>query len=322
LIRVAVTPADLADVRVRTSPLVEASAALRLLRRETDEPVLARWSTEARSALRRRPTPLLDALHEPGRYVPDFIPPPPEPGDAFERELRALEAVPAAHVVYHLRFAYPDGVPADVRALATEPRTSLRRLAEELRLFWDGAIARVWAGCRAVVEGDLLVRARELAVEGPEALLAGLHPDVSYRDGVLEIASETDSEIELRGNGIALVPSVFTDSVRVVTNPDLRLGIAYSPRGLAALDESRSDADRLAVVVGAPRAQLLRRLREPASTQELAVWLGVTPSAVSQRLGPLADAGIVGSSRVGRRVYHRLTDEGRALLELFDAASG
>jgi len=320
LIRIAVSPADLADVRLRTSPLVEASAALRLLRRDTDEPALARWSADARAAMRSRSTPLLDALHEPGRYVPDFIPPPPQPDDVFERELRALEAVPAAAVAYHMQYAYPDGVPADVRALATEPRASLRRLAEELRLFWDGAIARVWAGCRAVVEGDLLVRARELAVEGPEALLSGLHPDVSYRDGVLEVESEADADLVLRGNGIALVPSVFTDRVRVVTNPDLRLGIAYPPRGLAALDEPAPDTDRLAVVVGAARAHLLRRLRDPASTQELAVWLGVTPSAVSQRIGPLADAGIVSSWRVGRRVYHRLTDEGRALLELFDSA--
>lgn len=66
-------------------------------------------------------------------------------------------------------------------------------------------------------------------------------------------------------------------------------------------------------LLGRPRARLLALLDEPASTTELAVRLGVTPSAVSQHLRVLAAAGLVSRTRAGRVVLCRQTDTGAQL---------
>jgi Mn-dependent DtxR family transcriptional regulator len=54
-------------------------------------------------------------------------------------------------------------------------------------------------------------------------------------------------------------------------------------------------------------------LDEPASTTSLASDLGVTPSAVSQQLRTLADAGLVAATRAGRVVLYQRTDMGTRL---------
>ncbi len=70
-------------------------------------------------------------------------------------------------------------------------------------------------------------------------------------------------------------------------------------------------------LIGGTRAQIIRTLDIPMTTTELAARLGVTPAAVSQQLGVLRRAGVVGAERVGRGVYSRLTPAGKALLGLW-----
>lgn len=65
------------------------------------------------------------------------------------------------------------------------------------------------------------------------------------------------------------------------------------------------------------RARVLWSLRSPVTTKEVARRLGVTPSAVSQHLSRLHRAGAVERTRVGRRVYYRLSPRGEAVLDAF-----
>ena len=56
------------------------------------------------------------------------------------------------------------------------------RLADALHAYWDAALADDWPRLRAVLEGEMLGRARALALSGPAAVLDELHPRVRWRD--------------------------------------------------------------------------------------------------------------------------------------------
>jgi DNA-binding transcriptional ArsR family regulator len=72
------------------------------------------------------------------------------------------------------------------------------------------------------------------------------------------------------------------------------------------------------MALGAGRARVLETLRTPASTGEIAQKLGVSSGAVSQILSRLAQADLVESHRVGKRVYYHLTRRGEELIVLFE----
>lgn len=73
------------------------------------------------------------------------------------------------------------------------------------------------------------------------------------------------------------------------------------------------------MLLGERQAALLNLLCVPMTTQELARRLGLTPSAVSQRVGVLRSAGLVSSSRSGKYVWHQLSVRG---LRVLDVLSG
>ncbi|MEH0933630.1 ArsR/SmtB family transcription factor [Micromonospora psammae] len=64
----------------------------------------------------------------------------------------------------------------------------------------------------------------------------------------------------------------------------------------------------------APTPRLLLELEAPASTTELAFRTGLTPGAVSQHLGLLRSAGLVGAARSGRLVLYFRTEASAILL--------
>ena len=68
-------------------------------------------------------------------------------------------------------------------------------------------------------------------------------------------------------------------------------------------------------LLGRARADLLEALRSPATGTDLARSLGVTPSAVSQHLRVLREAGLIARVRSGRRVLYATTALGLALLD-------
>ncbi|MFG2988299.1 winged helix-turn-helix domain-containing protein [Streptomyces sp. NPDC048257] len=67
-------------------------------------------------------------------------------------------------------------------------------------------------------------------------------------------------------------------------------------------------------LLGPTRAALPTALAEPLTTPALASRLGVTPSAVSQRLGALRNAGLVSTQRPGRGALHLRTERATVLL--------
>lgn len=262
-------------------------------------------------------------LSGPSRALPDFLTPPPARfAPRFEDELAIVRASAPAIVRRDLIATHaPDPVPA---ALAPATRRSSRavtalrdRICDELERYHELALAPSWPEMRLVLEADTTYRARQLAIGGARLLFADMHPNLRWRDGVLEI-EEMISEHTVRaaGRGLRLMPSIFAVKPAPPLVPEEPPALTYPSRGVATLWAPPPPVPRssLASLLGAPRARLLDMLGEPLPTVEIARRLKVTPSAVSQHLQVLHDTGLLTRARDGRQVLYRRTTLGDQLM--------
>jgi DNA-binding transcriptional ArsR family regulator len=310
---------DVARVRFASSPSWELVGSLRALRLPASHALHLPWVQEARPALRGVDMALLLALAPAEGYVPDFFAPPPStPLPDFAEELEALRRVPAGRIRHEIGLVYGSRPPAVLRPLLERPRRGLRALADALAAYWERALARHWPRIRALIEGEVLHRARQLTLGGAELLFADVHEDVAWSGSQLSVSIRHDADVALEGRGLLMLPSPFYwPRVAVVTDPAWQPALTYPPRGVATLWDPAAPTgpEGLSALLGATRAALLAQLDVPRSTTELGRRLGVTAGAVSQHLGKLRAAGVVTSVREGREVLYALSPTGTALLE-------
>jgi DNA-binding transcriptional ArsR family regulator len=312
-----------AAIRFAFSPIWELGMSLMKPMRDPSKHALhLPWVREARAAIEDRDLSLLFALF-PGRdYIPDFLTPAPHsPFPELDEELEVMVRTPAATVRAHLAQlrSMSGELAEEAQRLWEDPRAHMPRLAEQMRGYWKLAIEPHWPKIRGVLENDVMYRARQLALGGPELLFEDLHPKVSWRDGAIHIEKQCSFVLDPQGRNVVLVPAVFAwPGTAVLHDPDLSPSLAYSPRGIASLWEPEPARARGAMdeLIGGTRADILRSLEAPMTTSEIARRLHLTPAAVSQQLGVLRRSGAVEADRVGRGVYSRLTPLGRSLLDL------
>jgi DNA-binding transcriptional ArsR family regulator len=257
--------------------------------------------------------PLLRSLIDPARpYLADFLAPPPGgPDDPFEVELGQMLRTPRAQVVRELRRA-------GHRISAAEVGDTMHRLERELRLLWHEGLLPDWPDVRAVLERDIAFRARQLARDGGESVLAGLHPAVTAGGSWVRIKSGKTAARTSGGRGLVLVPSVFAwPDVFVIDGAPWRPTVAYPARGVVSAPTPRAGEVALGALAGKARARVLLSCREGTTTSEIARTIGLTAGAVSQHVGRLRTAGLVHSLRSGRFVSHELTATGRAVVAAF-----
>jgi Family of unknown function (DUF5937)/Helix-turn-helix domain len=312
-------PGALARVRFAISPLAEVRRSRRVLEDPGSQALHLPWAIEARQATADLDLAPLRALDPVDVYTPDFISPPPtSPLAELEDELARVEATPPDQVRAEVRRTYRGRrLPAVLQPLLDDTPTAIGALVELLRAYWDRALAPHWPRLRAVLEGDVLHRARQIADGGAERLFADVDPTVSWADGVLRIDKKFEETLDLEERGLLFVPSVFIwPTVALVTDPQWQPTIFYPARGVGTLWEPQRPAapQALAGVLGRVRAGVLTALDSPRSTTELARSLGVTPGGVSQHLGALRAAGLVQGHRVGRVVLYLRSPAGDTLV--------
>ena len=169
---------------------------------------------------------------------------------------------------------------------------------------------------RALLDADISYRSRQLAEGGLRRLVDTLHPSVRWAGDRIVADDPWDLDLDLRGRGLPLMPSVFVDR-RVLwpVRPESPPLAVYPVRAAATLWEAAPATDAaLAAVIGTARARLLDLLRAPATTTELARRLGVAAPTVSEHLRLLRDAGLVISVRHGRAVLYVASARGLSLL--------
>jgi len=319
-------------VRFAISPTFELVASTAVLEDPSRGALHLPWVERAGARTADLDLSSLRALQGSDRYNPDFIHPmPTSPLTRFEEELDRMVAIPPEQIRAEVRVAYEGhALPAVLRPFMTEPRAAVLGLADLMRCYWDAAIADDWERIRALLEHDILYRARHIADGGTRALFADLDETVSWDDGVLRIDKECEGHdkfwggrLDLDNRGLLLIPSVFAwPKVSMVTAPPWQPALIYPARGIGMLWESQRDAapDALARLLGRNRAAVLMALDCPRSTTELSGLLGVTSGGISQQLTVLAEAGLVNRRRVSRHVLYLRTLDGDALVDAVAAA--
>lgn len=312
------TAHDIANTRFAVSPLGEVVASARVVKNPSAHPLLRPWADRVRRRLDDVDWRLLsDLVPVPTISIAGFTCTPPSTSmPDLELELATMRGA-AARVRSDLDHI---GGPRTkrVQALYDDPERGLERLAEEVGDYWRAAMAPYWPRIRTLLEGEILHRARLLAVGGAQRALADLDDAVTWDDGTLRLEHRyVSGRRSLRGLGLLLVPCVFAwPRVFSVTTPPYQPTVRYPPRGIATLWERREvdPPEALAAVLGRTRARLLAELDQPASTRELAQRAGLSEPGVNQHLTALRRAGLCTAHRTGRYVLYARTEVAEALL--------
>ena len=328
-VRIHLSPLDLTRTRFAFSPLWETVMGYRVMRDPSHFVVHLPWVCEALEATQGLNLSPLEVLIKPKGYMPDFLTPPPHsPLPDFAQELRTLRNTPLETVRREVNLTYPDphAMPEAARAFLTDTASALERLTAAVQHFWTAALEAHWPRLRAMLESDVLTRARNLALGGFEALFEDLNPLVRYHAGSLELdgslCAEYFPEVVPAGRGLLLMPSAFVwPKFNTILDPAWQTTLAYTPRGVANLwsNQPPPTGQALELLLGRSRAEVLLSLDPPSSTLEIAHRLGLAAGGVSEHLTLLRQAGLVETHRRGRFVIYRLSPTGTALLELLGA---
>jgi len=311
---------DLALSRFAISPLWETVTSLVALACPERQVIHRPWLAQARSRMSAADLHLLCVIAGTRPYIPDFLTPVPGQSACLDAELAAMCSTPADRVRRELEQAFLGrSLPVVLQPVFLNPVDGLRRIADQVRRYFELTLSEHWRAGSAALDADVTHRARQLAVRGPDEMLAGLHPLVSWTGTVLRSPScDGDHVVSARGRGMLLVPSVFSWPDALVTiDPGTMPGLAYPPRGAASAWNGPRIQPReaLRALLGATRATVLLVLTQPRSTTEVASRLNLSAATASHHLHVLTGAGLIRGRRQGRRVLYGLTGVGEKLIE-------
>jgi DNA-binding transcriptional ArsR family regulator len=319
-------PADaVARTRFAVSCLWEVVASVRVLRNPGNHAVHVAWAGKvgrrlvAAGLIGPQSGLLWQLVPAAPGYLPDFLTPAPSGlTPDLDADLAALLATPAATVRDDLsRFAGAGSAAA--KALYADPGAGLRRLATEIREYWQIAVMPDWPRIRTLLDAEVHSRARVLAELGAAELLNGLHDRVRWNGDTVSITQRHCTAADVpRGGGLVLIPSVFAwPSVLSIAAPDGVSQLAFPARATGTLwEDAAGNPNPLSAVLGRGRARLLAEMRSPVSTTELARRTGISAGGVSQHLAALRAAGLVATHRSGRSVLNARTTVAEALLSV------
>ncbi|SHJ96439.1 Helix-turn-helix domain-containing protein [Pseudonocardia thermophila] len=315
---------DVTAIRFARSPMWETIQAARTMREPRRQVHHLHWLRAVDTAACADALRTLEPLLPKHGYQPDFLVPiPAGPTTTIDDDLAAVAATPLDVVAAELERALTapgssEAVRDGLRALLPDPAASLERIVAAQRACWEHLVRPHWTAIDDLLASDIAHRAARLAADGLAAVLAGLHPSITWADGVLAFSGRHHGRsADVRGRGLVLMPTVFTwpDTV-AVTDPPWQPTVVYPARGVGTLwppGQVRTP-DALAALIGASRARLLAALDEETSTSVLARRVGLGLPSTSEHLRVLRAAGLAVARRAGREVRHRRTALGSALL--------
>jgi DNA-binding transcriptional ArsR family regulator len=308
---------DLARTRFAVSPIWEAIRSLVALRDPSTAALHLPWLRSLSGRLDGIALEPVVALIPPRGYFPDFLtPPPPGPLGRIDDDLAALRRTPVKQIRHDIELFREQHPRLHVsQAWLDHPRREVRSLADAVEAFWKRALEPAWPRIRAFLDADIAHRARRLAQGGPAELFADLHPGVTWADDHVDVTSDREATIELRGSGLVLMPSAFQWARPATTDLEpWQPTLIYPARGIATLwDQGAHAPDGLARLLGATRATVLADLDAPRSTTDIAQRLSISPATASHHLTTLRDAGLITARREGRTMLYVRTPTGDAL---------
>jgi DNA-binding transcriptional ArsR family regulator len=312
---------DVQRCRFASSPLWETLSALRALAAPgPDDAGRRAWRETAGASLDLAELEALVTVTRGRGYVPDFLSPPPSsPRPGFAEQLAEVRATPAPRVCAELsRCRANPGAEASapvLERLLADPGAATQQLADQIERVWDAAMRPLWPRLEALIAADIDHRSHRLADQGLQRVVEDLHPSIRWRGTTIRIAGPVAESRRLAGEGLVLMPSIFSwPGVVAIVDPPWQPTIVYPARGVAELWSGAPAAPvALARLLGTARAGLLAALDAPASTSALAARLGRSPGGVSTHLAILRDAGLTSRQRHGHEARHARTPLGDAV---------
>ena len=236
----------LARTRFAISPMWETMASLRALQDPSTAALHLPWIDAVREPLRGLDLrPVLTLVPAQG-YLPDFLSPPPSgPQAGFEEELALVAQTPSRQLRREVGVLLSHGTrsPEALDPYLRSPRRALRRIVDAVAAYWEVAIEPHWSRVHALLEAEVLHRARRLADAGPSGLFADLHPTVRWVGERLEVQQIYQGEVKLDHRGLLLVPTAFHwQRPATITDPPWQPTLIYPARGVATLWEPGESA--------------------------------------------------------------------------------
>lgn len=308
----------------QVDPLSETVLAAHVLQTGETPRHLRAWRRQVTPALSPPMRPLFDLVLPGASGFPDFLTPGVDGG--LEEGLAVLARTPVGVLSAEIGCLDPAAHPGGWAArLATGEPAARAELESALRAFNAVAVAPEADPVGAAFDAERSARLAILADRGLHAMLATIHARAAWRGSVLwmnpppEVPGEGQAEgpaeglsVRLGGRGLTVYPSRFA-RVPMIRDVPGEAPLLIVPARPELLD--RHAGAPLADLLGRTRSRVLRSLRSPATTGELAVRVGISPASASEHAAVLRAAGLVGSTRAARTVRHHATELGRRLLD-------
>jgi DNA-binding transcriptional ArsR family regulator len=321
VIRVRLTDHDLVSLRLSYAPYWDMLCAVTRVARAPELGTGSGLQQELLDAVRPiADLPALQFLRD--GAIPSFLAVVPEPNEDLETSLDRMEAAEPGEIECGID-GYARLFPTSqegIRQAWSEPKRQLGLIRDAFELAWEQAFEAAWPAIEAVHLGDIAQRSAVLANDGPMRMLDSLRPGAWLEGYELCLPRQSDCTYAPEGAGIALITSVFaSDHLLGGELPDGRWLLVYPPMGrsLVWLDEGLSAPAQMTELIGPVRAQILAALEVPRTTGDIARICGLAPNTVSYHLARLRDAGMVLSTRLGRRSFYRLARRGSAFQSLW-----
>jgi DNA-binding transcriptional ArsR family regulator len=314
-------PDDILAVRFAWSPLWETTHAVRSFLDPRARPYHQTWHQLVAERVARIDLEPLAAVQPLRGYVPDFLTPPPRcAAPRIRDQLAEVRATPASQIELELRrcrenLSDKQHAPL-LDSLLRDPGGARDLLVDRLHEAWIELVAPFWARIRALLDGDIQERSRQLARHGLGRVLDDLHPRIRRSRRGLSVHDRDPRTVEIGQRGIVFMPSAYIwPGVAAIVDEPWQPTIAYPARGIAALWEApTTPPEALGRLMGRTRALVLASLDRPASTHSIAAQLGLSPAGASGHLVALRDAGLLSPARHGHEVLYERTTLGNALL--------
>jgi len=305
-------------LRFAPSPLAELALTTMAVRTPEWHPFHTRWLADTEAGRAAVGLDRILTLVNPQRWVLDtLIRHPVRRGASFAHEMAALGTVPAWVFRRDLEVLWGQ-VPRELGRTDTAVRDWV---LDTVQAYWDQCVAASWPAFKAVLDADVTYRGAELAAHGVAAAVTGASPGFLVRgdDLVMPLRRDQGWEVNADDRGVTFLPTLVKWGTNCPNLPESDLVFSYRARGRGRLSHAEVDGrPGLVGILGRTRTELLLSLEEPASSTAVAVFMGVTTTAVNQHLRALARAGLLQTSRFGRYVLYQRTSVADDLI----AASG
>jgi hypothetical protein len=132
--------------------------------------------------------------------------------------------------------------------MVASPAAARDDIVAALRAAWEALVEPFWPRIEALVAADIAHRSRRLSTHGLLGMIAGLHPDIRWANGALEVKSAGFASVDLGGRGVVLMPSAYLwNECVAIVDGWWQPTIVYPARGLGRLWSSSAPISTIAV---------------------------------------------------------------------------